>query len=337
MKINKIIFNFLVILTLSFHAQALEIRLDESLEQSKKEVLLKFIAETAKESDNENPGSLNIFRKNINSKFIYYKAGDKITTANGQMSVIVPNGYFFITKGQADVFDKLISNENYNEELNKLSLVGIISQNNNIVDGKSHTLAYVYYDNSVGYVSDKDSKEINNEKFATELYDSFIANEKEKTIEQNKFENLQWLLKPNFDDQNKSYSYSWKFDQKSEDKIYTTVNTNLIKLNKQGYNLNIVAADIKDKDEIPTFLLSLNQSIVFTDGNKYSDFVSGVDKKSSMTIAGLAAGAIGLKLAAKLGFLAIFLKFSKILIIPIVLFFGKIKSFFINLFKRKVN
>jgi hypothetical protein len=64
--------------------------------------------------------------------------------------------------------------------------------------------------------------------------------------------------------------------------------------------------------------------VAFTDGNKYTNFDSGIDKVAAWTIGGLVAG----KILAKVGFFALAVKFWKLIGLGIVAAFTAIKKFF---------
>ena len=76
----------------------------------------------------------------------------------------------------------------------------------------------------------------------------------------------------------------------------------------------------KVKNDINEVLAAVN----FTDGNRYADFDSNIDKVAAIGIGGLIAG----KVLSKGGFLVLLAKFWKFIVIGVVAFFAGIRRFF---------
>jgi uncharacterized membrane-anchored protein len=106
-----------------------------------------------------------------------------------------------------------------------------------------------------------------------------------------------------------------------------TLNYDIRILGRKGIlSMNAVA----DMNELPMVKKDIDKVLhiaEFTGGNKYSDFNPDIDEVAAWGIGALVAG----KVLAKVGILAFFGKFLKIILIGIVALGG----FFVKLFKRK--
>ena len=132
---------------------------------------------------------------------------------------------------------------------------------------------------------------------------------------------LGWASNPHYD--KARHALHWakllKFGNNSE----PTLNYNLRLLGRKGVLvLNAVASeeDMADiKASIPTSLANVD----FAKGQQYLDFDSGLDEVAAYSIGGLVAG----KVLAKVGFVAIILKFWKIGLLALAGAWAAVKRF----------
>ena len=108
-----------------------------------------------------------------------------------------------------------------------------------------------------------------------------------------------------------------------------------LKLGRYGFEKIIWIidpAEIGDKNDL---LLAVNNH-VFDDGARYTDYVAGTDHAAAYGVAGLVAGALGVKLLKVAGIGALILGFKKLailLLLPFIYLWRKI----VGVFKRKSN
>ena len=158
-----------------------------------------------------------------------------------------------------------------------------------------------------GYVKDEDAEKIDADKLLKQLQDEQKeANEHRKQEGYNELEIVGWAVPPHYDKENKKLY--WAFDLRDLATDRHSVNYYIRVLGRRGY---FVIDALCGKDELaeveavtPEFL----PMIEFNEGHRYADFNPSTDKVATYGIVGLIAGAVGLKVAAKLGLLALLLK-----------------------------
>ncbi|MFV0411154.1 MAG: DUF2167 domain-containing protein [Paracoccus sp. (in: a-proteobacteria)] len=99
---------------------------------------------------------------------------------------------------------------------------------------------------------------------------------------------------------------------------HSTLNYNIRELGRRGVLVSNFIASTEQLDEIKAAAPDVMEMIAFNDGNRYSDYVPGVDTVAAVGIGGLIAG----KVAAKTGILLMLLVFLKkgafLLILPVI-------------------
>ena len=223
--------------------------------------------------------------------------------------------YAEIPNSNSEVF--ILNTEMYikgQEEINKFSniLFGEPAQTNDMVIVDLENFDYTIYIDfkDDGYVSLKDWKDIDSDKFLKEMNDNA---EQEIT-------NVNWVFEPKIHE-NKNITYSYEISWKNGEK---TLETKILSLGRNGYNDIAVVKKI-DKDfnssDFEDFALEFANSVSFKDGFKHTDYKSG-DKTAAVGIGGLVAGTLGVKALAKAGviakLLAFAVKFWWVLLAPLV-------------------
>ena len=135
---------------------------------------------------------------------------------------------------------------------------------------------------------------------------------------------IDWIFKPNLNNQNKSVNYSYKVTWSDGEE--TMESKNIILAKKGHLETAWVLAYNKDlnfQDEA-NFSKEFAEGIVFDEGFKYSDYKPG-DKLAAVGIGGLVAGSLGVKAIAKSGLLVKLAKFWWILLAPLA-FMGRFLS-----------
>jgi len=80
---------------------------------------------------------------------------------------------------------------------------------------------------------------------------------------------------------------------------------------------------------------AFGKSVTFEPGAGYTDFDSSTDRAADYGLAGLVAGGVGLAVAKKVGFLAIILKFGKVILIGIAAAGAAVVGLFRKMFSRR--
>ena len=135
-----------------------------------------------------------------------------------------------------------------------------------------------------------------------------------------------WVERPSLD--RAKNTVRWAIEVK-DDSNQSNVNRVSLTLLRDGFEKLIWVGSKEDKDA--SLLKIAQDNFKIDDGSGYVDFKPG-DKVAEYGIAGLVASVLGVKLAAKLGLLAlagVFLKkFAVLIVLPFMFLFGKAKSYF---------
>lgn len=172
-----------------------------------------------------------------------------------------------------------------------------------------------------GYIEDEDAKDINYDELLEEMQeDTSAANEERKKQGYPTMDLVGWASAPFYDAN--SNKLHWAKELKFEGEAVNTLNYNIRVLGRKGFlNLNAIGTI----NVLPTFKKDVNEilnSVTFTEGNTYADFDPSFDKVAAYGIGGLIAG----KLLAKAGFLAVILKFWKVIALGAVGLFSVFKK-----------
>lgn len=184
--------------------------------------------------------------------------------------------------------------------------------------------AFIISFDAMGYVKDDDAKDIN--------YDDMLKDIQKEEPEENKQRIAQgyeaihmigWAQKPFYDDKKKVLHWAKEF-QFGAPSDNNTLNYEVRVLGRKGVlSLNAVAS-MSELGLVKHDIDKVLNIATFTEGNAYADFDSNTDKIAAWTIGGLVAG----KILAKVGFFAVLLKFSKVIIAGIAGIFYAIKRWF---------
>jgi uncharacterized membrane-anchored protein len=159
-----------------------------------------------------------------------------------------------------------------------------------------------------GFVSSEDWKDID--------ADSLLAQIKENDAAANKIRREKgiptltttgWRQAPTLDQE--THTVSWAINGRGSDGG-EVVNFVALKLGRYGYERIVWIVDPSQVGARNDLLLAVGNH-QFDRGARYSDYLPGQDQLASYGVAGLVAGALGLKVAAKLGLIAFLLAFAK--------------------------
>ena len=196
-----------------------------------------------------------------------------------------------------------------------------------------------------GYVKDEDADKLDAGKMLKEIQDGQKeANEERKQQGFAELEIVGWAMPPRYDKDAKKLT--WALDIKRIGSDRHSVNYYVRILGRRGYLVLNALGGLDQVREIEAATPQVLSMVEFNEGHRYADFDEKKgDKVATYGIAGLILGAVGLKVLAKVGLLALFAKkfgfillFLKKFVIVIVaagaVLLNKVKSF---LSERKAN
>ncbi|MBP9852072.1 MAG: DUF2167 domain-containing protein [Candidatus Pacebacteria bacterium] len=260
----------------------------------------------------------------IESQLHYSPSGSTVLIAGGKVTMTLPDGYRFLPKGEALFLYEVAQEEKADEEIKK-SMQGVLVYDGRFMDQSAIRMYLNHYDE--GYISDEDASTIDGEEMAADLDKQTEKDNENKGDDEVKLVDTVWIQKPLYDSKAHTFSFSNYFNEVISGEVaLTTVNANITILGRTGLLSVGIVSDKKRIEEIGPITKEVNQMISFTEGNRYTDYNAATDKKSDITIAGLAAGVVGVKVLAKLGIWAVIAKFGKLIVLGVILFFGKIKN-----------
>lgn len=244
-----------------------------------------------------------------------------IALKNNIGEIIIPDGFKYLNTEQSErVLTEYWGNPKYTD----MTLGMILPEYQGLMDDDGYVFNIQY--DEIGYVEDDDADQID--------YDELLTQMKSDTEEENKERNkdgyesirvIGWAAKPYYDKDKKILH--WAKEIQFGDQEVNTLNYNVRVLGRKGVLvLNAIAA-IQDLSDVERDIPKILDIVKFSEGNKYFDFDSSIDNVASWTIGGLVAG----KVLAKVGFFAVILKFWKIILIAIGVFFKPI----MRLFRKK--
>lgn len=242
---------------------------------------------------------------NIEKSFTYQTG--TIDLGENLAKIQVPAGFRFLNAKQTDfvIYDLWGNPRGKNEKL----LGMIVPENRKITEAESWAFIIEYDD--MGYVKDDDADNINYDDMLKELQESEKAENQERTkMGFPAVHIVGWAQKPYYDKVNKTLHWAKEI---SFGEGENTLNYNVRILGRKGILVLNAVGSMHSLSEINQNIAPVISSVAFSEGNKYSDYNSSVDKVAAWSIGGLVAG----KVLAKAGFFAILAKFGKIIFLAI--------------------
>lgn len=218
----------------------------------------------------------------------------------GAAEIALPDSYYFLdAKDARYVMEKLWENPPSDTTL------GMIFPKDGTPFDPTAWAATLEFD-PMGYVSDEDATSYDYAEMLKNMQDAMIADNPQRIKDGfGSVELLGWAAEPHYDSESRKLYWAkrLRFDGGPDE----TLNYNIRILGRKGVLVvNFIAGmDLLPKVEAaaPEVLKIIN----FTEGNRYADFVPGVDTVAAVGIGGLIAGQV----AAKTGFLVLALAFLK--------------------------
>ncbi len=181
-----------------------------------------------------------------------------------------------------------------------------------------------------GHVKDDDAAKIDFEQLLKDMKESSKEDNEQRAKEgYPKVEIVGWAAAPRYDAS--THKLYWAKDLHFEGESSDTLNYNIRTLGREGVLVANVVGGMEDLPAIEQATPEILSMIDFTPGNRYQDYNPKTDHTAEYGIAGLIAGAAGLKIAAKAGIFALILKKAavlwKVILVAGVALLGVIKKF----------
>lgn len=206
----------------------------------------------------------------------------------------------------------------------------VVEQGRNVFD--SPWAAVITYEDT-GHVSDSKAKE---EDYATVLKDmqesQEAANPEREKAGYPAMHLAGWAQPPSYDAA--SHSLIWARELQVAGQGTNALNYDVRLLGRTGVlSLNMLS-EMPLLGDVRTAAGDFGKAVTFEPGASYADFNASTDKAAEYGLAGLVAGGVAVAAAKKLGFLALILKFGKVILIGIAAAGAAVVGFFRKLFGR---
>lgn len=254
-----------------------------------------------------------------------FQTGDVILKG-GVAKAVVPPSFKYLNPKDSAKYLKLLGNP-------PAETLGILfPQSTRLLEDDSYFVVLQYEKD--GHVKDDDAAKIDYSELLKNMKEQSAATNEERV--RNGFPAVEiagWATPPHYDAG--THKLYWAKDLIFKGEESHTLNYNIRMLGREGV---LVANAVGGMHDLPTIEKATPEILAMVDfipGNRYEDFNESSDKVAEYGVAGLIAGGVGLKLAAKAGIFALILKkaavFWKLILIGFVACIG----FFKKLFGRK--
>ena len=258
-------------------------------------------------------------------KGLKFEQGE-VPIGGGIARVNVPPAFKYLNPGDSSKYLAMLGNP-------PSQVLGMIFPADSDLMGESGWFLVLDYEKE-GHVKDDDAAEID--------YDELLGSMKEESVADNAARKKEgypsvdivgWATKPRYDAG--SHKLYWAKELAFEGEDSHTLNYNIRMLGREGVLIANAVGSMGDLSSIEAATPDILAMVDFTPGNLYADYNEATDHTAEYGIAGLIAGAAGLKVAAKIGIFALLAKkfaiFWKFILIGVVALGGAIKK----LFRRK--
>lgn len=247
-----------------------------------------------------------------------------VTVSGGSVAFELPEGWALLQSREARmVVEQVWGNP---EDESTLAFIDPPSEDGRL--GASYGVI-VSIDKS-GFVSDDDAADLDYD----ELLESMQSGEDQENAARAEagYESVNvvgWAEAPRYDAAEKKLY--WAKELKFGGSDEHTLNYDVRILGRSGYLQLQAVAPMSAVDEVHAGMTALLPGANFTEGSRYSDFDSSIDKVAAIGIGGLIAG----KVAAKVGLFAVFAKFGKIIVVGLIGMFVAVKKMFFGSSKNE--
>jgi len=213
------------------------------------------------------------------------------------------------------------------------SVLGILfPENSELLSDKGWFVVLDY--EKEGHVKDDDAAKIDySELLETMQKESVDQNQARKKEGYPPVDIVGWATPPRYD--SGSHKLYWAKELAFEGEASHTLNYNIRMLGREGVLVANAVGGMEDLASIESATPEILSMVDFTAGNRYADYNSKTDHTAEYGIAGLIAGAAGLKVAAKVGIFALLAKKFAVLWKFILIGVLAVGRFFKKIFRRK--
>ncbi|MFD0895311.1 DUF2167 domain-containing protein [Luteolibacter ambystomatis] len=242
----------------------------------------------------------------------------------------VPDGYKYLNPEDSGKYLQLLGNP-------PAEVLGILFPKDMDLMGDSRWFVVLEYEKE-GHVKDDDAAKIDYNDLLDDMKKSSAEINKERVKQgYDAVEIVGWAASPRYDAS--THKLYWAKDLKfgGADGEHT-LNYNIRMLGREGVLVANAVGGMQDLKDIEKATPDILAMVDFTPGNRYEDYNPKTDHTAEYGIAGLIAGAAGLKVAAKLGIFALIAKKAVILWKPIAIALAVIASRFkkiVGFFRKK--
>lgn len=241
-----------------------------------------------------------------------------ITLSNGIGKITIPKGFKYLDPAQAET----VLVDLWGNPKSENATLGMIFPEAQGVLSETGYAFNIQYD-EIGYVKDNDADKIDYDDLLQQMQDE--AKEVNNARAAQGYEAIQivgWAAKPYYDHKRKILH--WAKEIKFGDAEVNTLNYNVRILGRKGVLVMNAIAVMPDLAEVKKDVPQVLDIVTFNDGYAYKDFDPKIDQVAAWTIGGLVAG----KVLSKVGFLALLIKFWKIIALAVAGAFGAMFKFF---------
>ena len=284
---------------------------------------LMFAAMIATAGAQETEGKREDVRKWIQG--LQFQTGE-ISVGNGIAKLNVPASFKYLNAKDSAKYLQLLGNP-------PSEVLGILFPAEGDLVSPSNWFTVLQYAPE-GHVKDDDAAKIDYEKLLADMKKSSKEDNEERAKEgYPKVDIVGWAASPRYDAS--THKLYWAKDLRFEGGSSDTLNYNIRMLGREGVLVANVVGGMEDLPAIEEATPEILTTIDFTPGNRYQDYNAKTDHTAEYGIAGLIAGAAGLKIAAKAGILALILKKAAVLWKAILIGFAAVVGGIKKLFGRK--
>lgn len=241
-------------------------------------------------------------------------------TLDGKIATFdLPEGYYFLGSRDARfVLETLWGNPADADTLGLVFPPGVSPY-------QSDSWALEVYFDKIGYVSDSDAAAYDYKDMLTQMQsDAEAGNADRKAKGFEAIHVLGWAAEPRYDQATRKLYWAKRLQFEGSDG--ETLNYNIRALGRHGVLVMNFIASMQDLPKVEAALPDVLKMVNFTDGNRYSDYLPGVDTVAAVGIGGLIAGQVLAKTGILLVILAFAKKFIFLIFLPVIALFGRVKG-----------
>ncbi len=246
---------------------------------------------------------------------LHFEQG-KIVVGDHLATIDLPEGARYLQKkGAKFVVEKLWGNPPSDD------LLGFILPKGESLKDQNSWGIVVSFEND-GYINDDDASEMDFDEMLLQMQkDEAEVNEQRKKKGYPTIHLVGWAERPHYDSKTKKFYWAKEFEFEGEKDH--TLNYNIRCLGRRGVLVLSAVSTMDRLKDVSTGSRAILSGVNFTEGNRYSDYVSG-DKVAAYGIGALIAG----KLALKAGLFKVLLK-------PLLILGAVVIGLFAKMFGKK--